>query len=396
MLGHRLFGVLLHLEIDGRIDAQAVPVQVVGGAVGFGVLVQPAVQVVRLPEQGVPAEILPVHIVAAAGLVGIHRPAQHVAEIRGQTGIVVLYLVRQRNGNLLDGIAFRLGNVALFAHLSDHEIAAREGFIRVDDGIVPRGFVDHSHQQGALFHRQVHGQLGKKGFRSGPDAVGAAAEEDGVEVHVDDLLLRIIPLQFHRRNPFFQFDPHHPDLGPSGDLAAHIGTRIEGLGQLLGDGGTAALAAVAQEQGLEEDAAQSDEIDAGMLVEPGVFRRDGGVDEVGGQFLVGNEGPVLDMEGGQDLTVLGNNLRGKFAVRVFQFFERGNVGEHPDQQQHENEQGKREAEKHPEALYDIFPGCICHCKKISKKYELCSSIHIGHKFKNKIWIIAVFLLYFAS
>ena len=133
-----------------------------------------------------------------------------------------------------------------------------------------------------------------------------------------------------------------------------------------------------------------------MLVEPGVFRRDGGVDEVGGQFLVGNKGPVLDMEGGQDFSVLGDYLRGKFAVRVFQFFERGNVGEHPDQQQHEKEEGKREEEKHPEALYDISPGCICHFKKNFKKNELCSSIHIGHKFKNKIWIIAVFLLYFAS
>ena len=355
MLGDRLFGVSLHLVVDGRIDLEAVLVQVVRLSVGLGVLVEPAVEVVRRPKQGVGGEILAELIVRATRLLGVHHPPQHVPEIGAVTGIVVLHLVGQLDGNLLDGVPLGLGQVTGLLHLGNDEIAPGKGLVGVERGIVARGFVDHADQRGALLDRQVRGFLVEEGLRGGLDAVGVASEEDGVEIHVEDLFLGVFALQLDRGDPFLQLDPYHVDLVPAGNLAVQLLAGIQGLGELLGDGGSAALVGLAHEEGLEEHAAQTLEVDAGMPLEAGVLRRDGRMDQVLGQILVSDEGSVLYVEGCQGLAILGDDLRSQLAVRVLQLLERGDLGKQPHHQQHEEQGGEGDCHQDPEPLgYFLF------------------------------------------
>ena len=44
------------------------------------------------------------------------------------------------------------------------------------------------------------------------------------------------------------------------------------------------------------------------------------------------------MESRKDLPVLGNNLGGQLAFRIFQFFERRNVSKSPDKEQQQDNQ----------------------------------------------------------
>ena len=60
---HGFLRILLHLVIDGGVYAQAVPVEVVLRAVGLLVLVEPSVNRVIAPAQGIRAVVLVVLVI---------------------------------------------------------------------------------------------------------------------------------------------------------------------------------------------------------------------------------------------------------------------------------------------------------------------------------------------
>ena len=93
-----------------------------------------------------------------------------------------------------------------------------------------------------------------------------------------------------------------------------------------------------------------------MLVETRVLRGDGRLDQVRGQVEVIYMGTVLDMESGQQFTVLGQHLGRQLAVRVLQFLEGGDVRKGPDQQQkkHDGCDGNREDTPEPLDNYLLF------------------------------------------
>ena len=106
--------------------------------------------------------------------------------------------------------------------------------------------------------------------RGGGDAVGADAEIDLVEIELEDLLLGEGALDLHRQQRFL-------DLAREREL---VGEQ-EVLGDLLRDGGGALRAAAAavllhEQHGGARDAG---EVDAAVLVEVLVLRRDEGVDD---------------------------------------------------------------------------------------------------------------------
>ncbi len=133
---------------------------------------------------------------------------------------------------------------------------------------------------------------------------------------------------------------------------------IQRLRQLLGDGGTAALAGVTGEERLEQDAEKARDVDPGMPVETGVFRGDGRLHQVQGQFVIAHERTVFDMVGCEDLAFLGDDLGGELAVGILQLFDGRDLGEGPnDPQQHEH-QGDRGEEKDPEPTDDLLAGIL--------------------------------------
>ena len=277
------------------------------------------------------------------------------------SGVVVLDLVVvDVDGYLADGIALFLGQVTRFLHAFEDGVAALQGLVGIETGVVAGGLVDHAHEHGTLLHIQFGRLLVEEGHGRGLDAVRAAAEEDGVEIHVHNLLLGIVPFELHRSDPLLEFGPDHHDLGPSRNLALYLAAGVQGLGQLLGDGTAATLAGVGHEQGLKEHAAKADHVDAGMLVEALVLGGDGRLDEAGCQFVVTGIGAVLDMECGQDLAAVGNHLRGELAVRVLQLLERRDLGKDPNEDQESQDQSHGGGDKDPEPLGYFLACAVFH------------------------------------
>ena len=272
MLGDSLLGILLHLVVDCGIDAETLAVEVVFRAVRLGVLVEPAVELVVGPEEGIDGEILAVLVVRAFRLRSAHVPSQHVPEIWTYSGIMVLDLIGEDDRELLDRVALGFREIAGLLHLPDHEVAAGDGLVHVQGRVVSGRLVDHSHQSRALLDVEVFRILGEESLGRSLDSVRSAAEEYGVEVHVDDLVLGVVSLELDCGDPFLELDPDHLHLGDARDTAVRIGSRIKSLCQLLGNGTASALAGIAHEQCLEQDSAETLEIDSGMLVEPGVLR----------------------------------------------------------------------------------------------------------------------------
>ena len=242
VLGYGLFGVLLHFVIDGGIDAQTVPVQIVFGAVGLLVLVEPSIDRIFSPAQGILAVILIPLIVASFRLRGGHVSSKHIPEVRCSSGVVVLHLICKSDRYLYYGIAFFFGDISVPCHLAYYEIAAVESHVGVEDRIVAGRLVDHSHEHRRLFYREIGRLFGEERLRRCFDSVCPASEENGVEVHVDYFFFGVVPFQLDRGYPFFEFGSDHHDFGPAGNLAVHLFARVQGLCELLGDGTAASLA----------------------------------------------------------------------------------------------------------------------------------------------------------
>ncbi len=140
---------------------------------------------------------------------------------------------------------------------------------------------------------------------------------------------------------------------------------IQCLGQLLGDGGTAALAGIPRKERLEQDAEQAGNVNAGMAVETGVLGGDRRLHEVQGKLVITHERTVLDMVGRQDLAFLGDDLGGQLAVRVLQLFNGRDLGEGPDDPEQDEDQGDRRQEQDPEPADDLLACIVCHLKILS-------------------------------
>ena len=248
MLRDSFFRIFLHLVVQRGIDSKAVLVQIVFGTVRLYVLVKPAVERVVRPQKRIRSIVFPICIFGTHRLISIHHTAEHVAEIRSQTGIMVLNLIGQCYRNFSYRISLSLSQIPGLFHLADHEIPPDQGLVRVQCRIISCRLVHHSDQCRALLDGQLCRFLGKERLGCRPYTVGAASEEDSVQIHVQNLFLCIVALQLHGRYPFLQLYPYHLHLGKSRDAAGDVSSRIESLGKLLGDGTSSSLAGIAQEQ----------------------------------------------------------------------------------------------------------------------------------------------------
>ena len=135
---------------------------------------------------------------------------------------------------------------------------------------------------------------------------------------------------------------------------------IEGLGQLLGDGGAAALGGIPRKEGAEKHAAQGLEIHTGMLVEAFVLRSHGGLDQRGCQFLIGDESPVFYMISSKDFPFFRDDLGGQLGVRIFQFFDGGDICESPYEAKQQHHKEHRGDEQNPEPPGYFFLCTVRH------------------------------------
>ena len=354
MLRHGFFGIFLHPRVDGGVDAQAVAVEVILRAVGLAVLVEPSVEGILPPGEGIGAIIFHLRVTGTLGFRRVHKFAEHIAKIGSVTGVMVLLPVGHHDGDLRDRVEFGFREIVRPPHLLEHVVAAGQRLLRVQRGIVARRLVDHTHEASPLLDRQFRRVLGEEGIGGGLDAIGIAAEEDLVEIHRHDLLLRVVALDLDGGDPFLQLDADHLDLASARDLAAHVLTGIEGLGELLGDRTAAALRRVAHQQGLHRHAAQAAEVDAGMPVEARVFRGDRRIDDMFRNLVVTHIGAVLNMIGIDHLAVFGDQQGRQVAVGILDLLEGRNLGKESHQQQRKDHTDHRKGDDDPEPLGYFF------------------------------------------
>ena len=323
VLADRLLGVALHVGVDGDIYLQAVAVQVVFFPRRLAVFGKPAEERVLAPAYGVRHEVVVGEILVAARRLGAHLAAYHIPEVWRNAGVVVLHLEAQLYGGSLSLGHLLLSDVAGLVHTADYQVPAGLGLVVVQNRIVAGRLVDDADQGGRLLYVQLGWLLGEIRLRGRLYAVGPASEEDGVQVHGYNFVLGIAPFELDGGGPFAQLDPYHLQF------VAHFLTRIEGLGELLGDGTSSSLAGIAHQKGAEEHASEALEINAAVLLETGVLGSDGSVDYIGGDVLILDIGPVLDVEGGDYFPVHGNKLGCEIVVRMFKLRKGRDVGINP-------------------------------------------------------------------
>ena len=134
LLLNGLLGVFLHPGVDRGVDLQTVAVDVVGRAVGFGILQAPAVDrifVVLLDRLFVVPVVLEL---AALGPFGVHRQAEHLPEIGRRAFVVRDRLVVEQDRQGRDRIPLVACDGACRCHAVEHQVTACEGIFRVTAG----------------------------------------------------------------------------------------------------------------------------------------------------------------------------------------------------------------------------------------------------------------------
>ena len=162
MFGNGFLRITLHLVVDGGIDAKAVLVKVVLGAVALEILVEPTVEGVVGPQERIGLVVFDDGIGRFLGLLRAHDAAEHIPEIRAHAGGAVSLAGVQGDGKRLERIAFCTGDVIQRFHALQHHVAAAEGMFGIQGRIVAGGLVHHAHQHGALFREKLCRALSKE------------------------------------------------------------------------------------------------------------------------------------------------------------------------------------------------------------------------------------------
>ena len=131
-----------------------------------------------------------------------------------------------RRDRLLAG-ALRGGGIDVLElqHLPQHIAAPRLRRLRVGDRVVARRRLRNAGERRGLGHRELIERLAEIGFRGRGDAVGALAEEDHVQIGLQDLLLGELVFHAIGEEDFLQ-------LAADGlvEVQEHVARRLHGDG----------------------------------------------------------------------------------------------------------------------------------------------------------------------
>ena len=165
------------------------------------------------------------------------------------------------------GVVLVLLDVAEFQHAPEHVVPAHDRLLRVGDGVEPRRRLGQTRDHGELGKRELRDRAPVVDLRRGPDPVGALAEEDLVDVELQDLLLGELALDLQREE----------DLVELADVRLLAGEE-EVPGHLHGDGAAPRPLLPGADE-VQHGAGQTLPVDPGMLEEPVVLAGEERLDE---------------------------------------------------------------------------------------------------------------------
>ncbi len=192
---------------------------------------------------------------------------------------------------------FGFGDAAGLDHGVEDEVAALHGAVGMTVRIAVAGVLEEGSEEGILGEvklREVFAEESLRGFADAIDLVAAAMDEVHlVGVHGEDL--RLVEAGFELKGDH-EF----------GDFAGEffVGAEEEALGELLGEGGAAAVFAVS-ENVLDAAFNGAEIVDAAVLEEAAIFDGGDGLDEVRRDFGEVNDAALCAVlvfgEGGDEL-----------------------------------------------------------------------------------------------
>ena len=331
LLGAGLLGDLLLGGLDGGVDLEAAL------------------------EDGLGREVLEQELAHVVGEVGV--VADGVGELAGV------------DDDLLGAgrVVLLLRDVAGLEHAREDEVAAALAVLEhfAVKGVVDRRRVGDAHEQRRLGEGELVGVLVEVGDARRLDAVRAVSVVDDVEVHVEDLVLRVLLLHLDG------------DVGLA-DLAAQrvleLLVREDGVAdELLGDGGAAAGVAAARE--LAHDGAHDAlRVDAVVVVEALVLRVDDALLDVVGDLVERDRAAVLQVVG-RDLVAVrvidARGLRDEVGVGG------GVVRKVLEPRAHESSQ--RERERDAEQRYETEHACDAKAHEVGLGVHACPAGSDPHR-----------------
>ena len=185
---------------------------------------------------------------------------------------------------------YRVGRIRLFlrdevvvGHRREHRELALLRRRQVDERVVLGGRLRQPGEHARLGERQVVGVGLKIAVGGGLDAIRLAAIEDGVQVHLEDLLLRVDAIELERQGRFFRL---------ALERVVRVWSDEKLLDELLADRAAALLDAAMRVVG-ERRPHDGTDVDAGVRVEGMVLDGDRGIDHVGRDVAEGNDDAVI-------------------------------------------------------------------------------------------------------
>ena len=216
------------------------------------------------------------HHAALEHLVGGIVLQQLLAHVAGEVLVLVHAVARAYRRNVqvqlfrLGGIVLFLGDNAVGKHAVEHQVAALLAVVGVVDGVVVGRALRNADKRGGLGQGKVLGVHGIVALGRGLDAVGALTVVDGVQVHLQDVLLGVDFLQLDG-------DVRLAHLALQGRFLRFISQ--DGVAhELLRDGGSAFAAGMRHIH--PHRTGNAHKVDAVVLVEALVFRGNGALGNV--------------------------------------------------------------------------------------------------------------------
>ncbi|OAV73763.1 hypothetical protein Barb7_02866 [Bacteroidales bacterium Barb7] len=294
---------------------------------------------------------LPRGIVGTHGLGRRQRHAEKLAVVGSKSFLMVNAgeMECQREG--LQGIALDLGEVSGVVHLFKHYVPPSARPVVVADRVEVGRVLAHAYEGGDFFRLQGLGCPPEIYTGGRFDANGVIEEVKLVEVHIDNLLLRVKP---------FETDGYHPFNRLLEDTFKHIfrAGREKLFGKLLGNGTPAAAAFLHQYAALYHGTQQAQHINAAVIGKADVFRGNQGFDKVGGKVFIRHIDTVVHAVGiaAEYLPVRRDDLRSVFVYRVLQLLNRRHIAYRPvgDCRKHQCHRHKNRHKQRPNGYDNTF------------------------------------------
>ena len=368
VVANSIFGILLHVRVDGGVNLQPIGIDVVFRAIGLTHFLAPTVKRIGFPSYRVVdiRLIVPRRIIALLGAFGSHYATQFFAEIWCNTVVMIHAVKREHKRTLAIFFALLLGDKFSLLHLLEHHIAAIDAAFGVPNGIKSRWILEHSHKCSCFFHAKFVWLLTEIYIRCGFHAHSIVKKVKLIEIHLNDFVLGIESLKFDGYHPLHWF------LNGAGEKTVRFG-RIEQLGKLLGDSAATTGIFLLQNHTAHQHTQHSATVDARVTIESRIFGSYQRLCQIGRHIIEVHIHAITlaVIESAHLHAIAGKYHRSEIVGWILKFFDRWHITHHAVINQHKQQcyHHHKAHKTYPHPLNDAL-GKVRLCRHIAFSFLL--------------------------